>query len=336
MRHDKIFRPRLAVASAAVAVTCLLAGVPAHASTLFGSDLTATPVTGFDRASITMLAAPPGATVPIVAPAGGVLTRIRLRIAATRAAPGAIAFTILSGRGPFTARPATPDGAALRIPLPPSSPATFIDYRPTDQFGRATGIPIATGERLGLVNPQFAADPPFTMAAGVGSSTGYVFADHLSGAESYGGFSDFYLLLQGTIEPDADGDRRGDETQDQCPTLPNDPTTGTCPIPAPTTVTVPGPERVVAGPERVVQGPERVVQGPDRLVRECRVPSVIGLDRALAGRLLTAAGCRLGSVTAKTVRRGKNGIAVRQSPKAGSVVKVNAKVAITLSRRARR
>jgi len=54
------------------------------------------------------------------------------------------------------------------------------------------------------------------------------------------------LLLNADVEPDADGDGFGDETQDNCPSIPNDQTTNPCPstaVPPPGTADGPGTAR---------------------------------------------------------------------------------------------
>ena len=115
------------------------------------------------------------------------------------------------------------------------------------------------------------------------------------------------------IEPDADGDRLGDETQDQCPGAKNDPVTHACPTQT-VTVTVPGPR----------------VEVP---VARCRAPLLRGLTRSFASRLLVASGCRLGAVTTRSVRRGPSGLVIGQSVRADALLASGASVGITLSRR---
>ena len=54
------------------------------------------------------------------------------------------------------------------------------------------------------------------------------------------------LLLNADVEPDADGDGFGDETQDNCPSIPNDQTTNPCPstaVPPPGAADGPGTAR---------------------------------------------------------------------------------------------
>jgi hypothetical protein len=304
-------RTFLAIAAAAVAGLAVAGG--ASAATI-GSDLSLVPAIGLgDDATGAQLTAPAGAPNPITAPSAGVLVRVRLRYGATDANPGTVAFRILAGTDPFTARPATVDGGELRFPLPANiqgGTTGFIDYQPVDANGRPIGIPIAAGERLGVAQEKTGS--AFIASSAASGTVGYVLNQHLSGSFDYTEVSGYELALQGVVEPDADGDRRGDETQDDCPTIPNNPTTGLCP---PQLVNVPGP----------------TVE-----VRKCHVPLLRGLTRGLANRLLNAAGCRLGDVRRRTVRRGRPGRVIKQSTRAGTVVDFGTRVGITLSRRARR
>jgi hypothetical protein len=301
------------------ALAALGVGGTAHATTTIGSDLTAAPDIGLaiDGAG-TQLVQPPGAPFPIVTPTGGVLTQIRLRYGATRATPGTVAFRILGGTNPYAARPASVDGGELRFPLPANVPngfRGFVEYRPVDANGRPIGISIAAGERLGLAQRSPVADQADVVASVAGGVVGTVdLTQALSGSlvfRSSGRPSE--LLVQGVVEPDADGDRRGDETQDQCPVLPNDPATGRC------------PPRFVTRTVRVEVPVER-----------CRVPLLRGLTRRFAARLLGASGCSLGVVRTRLVRRGRRGRVIGQTTRANAVLAGGASVGITLSRRATR
>ena len=307
---------RISLAIAAAAIASLSTAGAAQAVTI-GSDLATSPAfgIGFNNAG-TQIAAPTGAPNPVASPIGGVLVSIRLRYGQTDANPGTVAFRILAGTNPFTARPATLDGGELRFPLTQNLPAGgdgYIDYRPVDANGRPIGIAIAAGERLGIAQ-EFSGSARIIAPVATGR-IGYVTGQHLSGSESYTELSGYEFTMQGVVEPDADGDRRGDATQDDCPTLANDPTTGLCP------------------PQLITREVTRTVTVE---VQKCHVPLLRGLTRGLANRLLKAAGCRLGTVGRRTVRRGRPGRVIAQSTRAGTVADFGTAVGITLSRRAGR
>jgi len=64
----------------------------------------------------------------------------------------------------------------------------------------------------------------------------------------------------------------------------------------------------------------------------CTVPSLKGLPRAFAKRLLGAAGCKLGKVTRKKAKTGKRGSVIKQGTKAGTVLPFGATVQVTVRR----
>ena len=296
----------------AAAGMALAGGGVAHAVTI-GSDLTASPSfgVGTDDTAVQTVA-PTGAPNPVTSPIDGVIVQIRSRYGTTDTDPGTLAFRILSGTNPFTARPATVDGGELRFPLLRSLPAgsdDFIDYRPIDANGRPIGIPIAAGERVAIAQTE--PGSARIVAAATGGRLGYVAGQHLSGSLTYTELSGYEMSVQAVVEPDADGDHRGDLTQDQCPTLANDPTTGLCP------------------PQLVTREVTREVE-----VQKCHVPLLRGLSRGLASRLLTASGCRLGAVTRRAVRRGPSGRVLTQSARSGTVVAFGTKVDVAISKRA--
>jgi hypothetical protein len=304
---------RISLAVTASVVAALAASGVAHAVTI-GSDLSVAPTLGLGTNHTgTTLTASPGALNPLTSPIGGVLVRIRLRYGQTDANPGTVGFRILGGTNPFTARPATVDGGELRFPLLASLPAgsdDYVDYSPVDSNGRPIGIPIAAGERLGVA--QAAPGLARIIAPLTGASIAFTSGQQLSGSASYTVLADLEFTVQGVVEPDADGDHRGDLTQDECPALANDPTTGRCP------------------PQLVTREVTREVQIE---VQKCHVPLLRGLTRGLATRLLNAAGCRVGTVGRRTVRRGRPGRVIAQSVSAGTVASFGTKVGITLSKR---
>jgi hypothetical protein len=62
----------------------------------------------------------------------------------------------------------------------------------------------------------------------------------------------------------------------------------------------------------------------------CTVPSLKGLPKAFAKRVLVAAGCRLGKATKKKATPGKRGTVIRQGTKAKTVLPFGSKVNVTL------
>lgn len=72
-------------------------------------------------------------------------------------------------------------------------------------------------------------------------------------------------------------------------------------------------------------------------VKKCKVPKLKGLTPARAKRKLAAAGCRIGRTTRpKRLRQAKGLVVVRQSRKAGTVVKAGTKVDVALDRKAKK
>jgi hypothetical protein len=157
-------------------------------------------------------------------------------------------------------RSASRGTAALRV-LRPSSGGAFAGVR--------TGPP----QRL-AIRPRAGRDARYVFAARIPVERGDVLAVdlgrgpaavfHLRGGPGYAALSfepalaasepraptraldGAELLLNADIEPDADGDGFGDETQDNCPSIPNDQTTNPCPstaVPPPGTADGPGTSR---------------------------------------------------------------------------------------------
>jgi hypothetical protein len=117
---------------------------------------------------------------------------------------------------PIHARIIEPVGSQWR-----GGPAT-ADIVPATSGGvqsHPTRLPIHQGDHLGVDYSGFAYSPP-------------MFADNIFGAvmklrapqfpaggppQTFAGNHDWQVFLRGTVEPDADGDGFGDETQDKCP-----------------------------------------------------------------------------------------------------------------------
>jgi Domain of unknown function DUF11/PASTA domain len=69
-----------------------------------------------------------------------------------------------------------------------------------------------------------------------------------------------------------------------------------------------------------------------RVALKCNVPSLKGLTKAIAKRLLTVANCKLGKATKKAAKKGTTGTVIKQSKKAGSKLKAGSKVNVTLKK----
>ena len=65
------------------------------------------------------------------------------------------------------------------------------------------------------------------------ATVGVVDFDHVAGTASYNTIDGFEALINADLEPDADRDGYGDETQDNCTTIANDQTTNPCLNPPP-------------------------------------------------------------------------------------------------------
>ena len=62
----------------------------------------------------------------------------------------------------------------------------------------------------------------------------------------------------------------------------------------------------------------------------CTVPSLKGLTKGVAKKLLAATHCKLGKVTKKKAKKGKRGTVIKQSPKAGTVLPAGSVVKVTV------
>jgi hypothetical protein len=101
-----------------------------------------------------------------------------------------------------------------------------VANKQTKEF--AARIPVPAGAYFGLASSDGA---PYCAVGGVsGDSVVFVGPDPPVGARANGvaGGTLYLLPLLVTVEPDADGDGFGDETQDACPSNPM--TQGTCPV----------------------------------------------------------------------------------------------------------
>lgn len=217
-----------------ICVAALVAAPSAGAATTFGSTLA--PAVVFGALANSVSTNLDVANTSGTAPFDGVVTAFRVKHGKGAASPGAYAWRILTGSAsPFNGRPATPSGQNdVYLAWPLTATPGVEAWFPTDAQGHAVGVPIKAGELIALWTEKIAdsgAAPAF-VASGPGSTyLRHDGSDHISGTQTYSTFGGLEALIQGTIEPDADGDHYGDETQDPCPGVPG---LGPCPAPQPT------------------------------------------------------------------------------------------------------
>jgi hypothetical protein len=157
------------------------------------------------------------------APAGGVLTSVRVR---TQGSAGTGKIHVLRNTTPLSA------SAVTFLNVGPDIP--FTATADSDPGGHVTEIstrqPFAAGDRLGLTNntgsmSAYYADAPMDCVF-----TGSIHEPGTTTAYSGAGCNNFIPLVQGTVEADADGDGYGDVSQDGCPA--NSTIHSACPTPA--------------------------------------------------------------------------------------------------------
>jgi hypothetical protein len=283
-----------------LAVAALVAAAlpaSADAAVLFGHDLsTGNLGYGLNSGEAAAINTPaPGSSYPVAAPSGGVVTRIRMRYGQTASAAGSVSFRVLrpeAGTGRFSGRLASPDGTLFRLPLLPNTADAILTYAPNDTNDRRVGIPVAAGDRIAVV--AFDTGGAGLLTSNFPSSNWYFAGDPNDGAPKTFTSSNYSPVIEARLEPDADADGYGDETQDNCPSIANDQTKNPCPK------EVVVQRETVAAPPLTVPGPRVVVPGA-----LCTVPSLRGLSLAAATTRLTQAGCRRGAVRGKRSSRAR-------------------------------
>jgi hypothetical protein len=146
------------------------------------------------------------------APADGVITKFRIR-ATSVGTPAQVTFRVaaisLPNPSDSTTAIATAAGTGPTVTIPVAS---SFDIPVLEFPGR---LPVKLGQHLAIDNTNVDA-----VYASSGSKFTYVFAPPLVEGQGPRGSSDVTeeLLVAATMEPDADGDGFGDETQDSCPT----------------------------------------------------------------------------------------------------------------------
>jgi hypothetical protein len=146
-----------------------------------------------------------GGAPAIVPGASSVLTSVRIR---TRAGAADMSVRVLHNTSPST----WTNTSETTFPV---TADVSVSGHVTEQAGLR--MPMAPGDLLGLGYVAPAGDVWMLEATGGNEVTRKTVADHPLGASLfYGTAIPQQIQLQGTIEPDADGDGFGDETQDRC------------------------------------------------------------------------------------------------------------------------
>ena len=209
MRTTLVGSPRFNVAPtiAAVALTialALIAAPRAHAATTVGTTFLDTPTTaacGSPCTTSTGSADPPHiAPGGLTVPTAGVLTAWRVEVGPA-SNPATVAIRVIrgvfgAGRGPSESLPA----AAGVYPF-------------------TARLAVQAGDRIGIdITPTIAATE-VRVAGGIAGFRDIWIPPLPEGNDGTGGPASGKVFLQADVEPDADGDGFGDETQDQCPAL---------------------------------------------------------------------------------------------------------------------
>jgi hypothetical protein len=197
-------RFRLVVAAASIALAISLSGATgALASTRFGDDCPA--VSGTTTVSATQLKAAQG-PLPLTAPAAGVITSW-----------GFNANVPPLGEEPYTMR--------LKVLRPTSNPNAFTVVGESAREGARDGsnsfgtrIPIQAGDHLATGGGDELAVSLYCEPTDLTDEFGVVAGDVPVGSnQTFMPVANVRLALWAAVEPDADNDGFGDETQDQCP-----------------------------------------------------------------------------------------------------------------------
>ena len=197
-------RPKLVpVAAAAALAISLLAATGASAAVEFGDTCSGTD-TAPGVYTVTTLAAPPAA-IPSTAPVSGVITKVKVQIVSgfPLVVPQQVKLLRSAGGNSFT--------VINQTELQSGAGVTVANAR----------MPVQVGDRLGLHTP------PFTFGSEtfhtfycdeVPGSLGAAFGNVPPGATaSFEPATEGRAPVAAIIEPDADNDGFGDETQDACP-----------------------------------------------------------------------------------------------------------------------
>jgi hypothetical protein len=192
-----------------MAAISLVGASPASAATEFGDTCAANETAPGDY-TLTTLVAPPG-PLPLIAPTAGVITKLKVRIDPGETFPVAVPISVKVLRSAGE----TAYSVINQTTVPVSAGLTVVDAR----------LPVQAGDRLGLHGEPFTYEgspvPGRSFYCVFGEETsvlGAVAGDVAPGSTaSFGPATTGRVPLAAIIEPDADKDGYGDETQDKCP-----------------------------------------------------------------------------------------------------------------------
>jgi Domain of unknown function DUF11/PASTA domain len=188
-----------------------LASAAAHAATTIG-DTTTMPTAPANPGTVYVVTADGGGNSFAVPAGGGVITSVTVRAEndSSSLPPGSVRVLALRGSG---AALAVVGGGTVALGAVSGTLQTVT---------APARVPVAAGDRLGAYSPDNAIIGLFGDTGAVTAATNPTStpADGanltLSGATATNGA----LSIAATVEPDADHDGYGDETQDSCPSLP--------------------------------------------------------------------------------------------------------------------
>jgi len=198
-----------ASAAAVIAATAVLGASGASAATEFGDSCAST--TGAPVPyTVTTLSGPAG-SIPLAAPTGGIVTKVKLNAAESFpfAIPMQVKLLRPTGGNNFT--------VTNQTEVAFSGGASTFDAR----------MPVAAGEQLALHGSPFSymgTNYPglILFCASPGSVLGAVPGDVAPGSSAeFSEVTEGRVPVAAIIEPDADNDGFGDETQDACPQSPS-------------------------------------------------------------------------------------------------------------------
>jgi hypothetical protein len=208
----------------AAVFAALAIAAPAQGATTIGSGLD-------DRANLAIACGTPGEATslctsaqialpdrPITAPFDGVIVRWRMRAANS----GNASLRVLrpAGGGKFA-------GAGTSAPITLTAPGVAGQDR---SYFATTRLPVVQGDYIGLDHER-RTGAIYAQRGG----TGFELVQYdlpLANGDAQGPDSSYKgaeLLVNADVEVDKDGDGFGDETQDNCPSIPNDQTGNPCP-----------------------------------------------------------------------------------------------------------
>jgi hypothetical protein len=259
-------------------VVALTLAAPAGARTVAGAQLDVAPNAALGASTPSVFGvntvAPSGATLPINTPAAGVLTEIRVRHGATTSTPSILGLRLASGAAPnFTLQRLT---SVADGPWPANQPAGILTFRPVDEYGRQAGVPIGVGESVAVLRIGTSGIEPNYIAQNNGTLT-FGTSRPSEGTVTSSGTAAASALVQWIVEPDADADGYGDETQDTCIG-----TAGPC-LPVAT-----GPEQIVTTIQTVTVDRPVPAPAPAPVVQTVTVTKTVPSAACVAARKASA------------------------------------------------